>query len=168
MFYDFACSVQELEITQHVHTNTHGVYFLDSNNTAQTASSVLERILSSYEVKTQKELSDLTSTPKNTINNWVQRNNIPSNLMFMCAVDTGVNARWLVTGKFESSNFKTTHMQSKGKALYDQVLESGEKEVLRRMLDAYGFNRQKELSDLLGISTTPISTWGRRNFFPVI
>ncbi|MEI7246290.1 helix-turn-helix domain containing protein [Pectobacterium carotovorum] len=65
----------------------HGVYFVDSNNAAQTASSVLERILSSCGVKIKKGLSDLTSTPTNTINNWVQRNNVPSNAIFMCAVE---------------------------------------------------------------------------------
>lgn len=34
------------------------------------------------------------------------------------------------------------------------------------MLDAYWFSTQKELGDLLGISTATISTWIRRNFFP--
>lgn len=43
---------------------------------------------------------------------------------------------------------------------------NGGKTVLRRILDAYGFNMQKELGDLLGISSGTISTWVRRDFFP--
>ncbi|AOR65127.1 repressor [Pectobacterium wasabiae CFBP 3304] len=140
--------------------------FLEGNDSLQEAPSVLQRVLSSYGAKTQKELSDLTSIPTNTISNWIKRNNIPSNVILMCAVDTGADARWLVTGEFENSNLKIPPVTLKGKALYDQVLASGGKAVLRRMLDAYGFSTQKELGDLLGISTATISTWIRRDFFP--
>ncbi|WP_338326720.1 helix-turn-helix transcriptional regulator [Pectobacterium brasiliense] len=61
---------------------------------------------------------------------------------------------------------QTSPVTLKGKSLYDQILASGGKAVLRRMLDAYWFSTQKELGDLLGISTATISTWIRRNFFP--
>ncbi|MGI8472174.1 phage repressor protein CI [Pectobacterium brasiliense] len=72
----------------------------------------------------------------------------------------------MISGEFENSNLQTSPVTLKGKSLYDQILASGGKAVLRRMLDAYWFSTQKELGDLLGISTATISTWIRRNFFP--
>ncbi|WP_192456660.1 phage repressor protein CI [Musicola keenii] len=139
---------------------------MNTNNSAASAASVLERILSSYGVKTQKELSDVTEIPTNTISNWVQRGNIPGNIILRCALDTGVDAGWLVTGEFAKSNARAEKTSLKGKTLYEQVLASGGKAVLRRMLDAYGFSTQKEFGDLLGIAPGTISTWIRRDFFP--
>lgn len=46
-------------------------------------------------------------------------------------------------------------------------MANGGRAVLRRILDAYGFTLQKELGDLLGISSGTISTWVRRDFSPV-
>ena len=37
---------------------------------------------------------------------------------------------------------------------------------MRRILFAYGCTMQKDLGDLLGISSGTISTWVRRDFFP--
>lgn len=71
----------------------------------------------------------------------------------------------MISGEIENSNLQTPCLTLKGKALYDQILASGGKAVLRRMLDVYGFSTQKELGDLLGISTATISTWIRRDFF---
>ncbi|MGM3174118.1 helix-turn-helix domain-containing protein [Dickeya lacustris] len=122
--------------------------------------------MSSYGVKTQKELSETTDIPTNTISNWVQRGNVPGNIVLKCALDTGADAGWLMTGEFANANVAPPKTPLKGKALYEQILSSGGKAVLRRMLDAYGFSTQKELGDLLGIAPGTISTWIRRDFFP--
>ncbi len=139
---------------------------MNINSSTAVAASVLERIMSSYGVKTQKELSEVTEIPTNTISNWIQRENVPGNIILKCALDTGADAGWLVTGNFANSNNVLGRTPLKGKVLYEQILSSGGKAVLRRMLDAYGFSTQKELGDLLGIAPGTISTWIRRDFFP--
>ncbi|MCW2479155.1 phage repressor protein CI [Candidatus Symbiopectobacterium sp. NZEC135] len=130
------------------------------------ASDVLDRILSAYGFTMQKDLSEKLGIAKSNVASWLQRGQVPGNVIVQCALDTGADVNWLVTGEFENSNLKIRDARLKGKALYDQILASGGKAVLRRMLDAYGFSTQKELSDLLGISTATISTWVRRDFFP--
>ncbi|KGA31361.1 repressor [Pectobacterium brasiliense] len=126
----------------------------------------LDRILSAYGFKQQKELAERLGLHANNVSSWLSRDTIPGNVFIECALDTGADLRWLVSGEFESSHLQTSARSLKGKPLYDQILASGGKAVLRRMMDAYGFSTQKELSDLLGISTATISTWIRRDFFP--
>ncbi|MFJ5431033.1 phage repressor protein CI [Pectobacterium actinidiae] len=130
------------------------------------ASDVLERILSSYGFTMQKELGEKLGISKSNVAGWLQRGQVPGNVIVQCALDTGADINWLVTGEFDNSHLQTDAETLKGKPLYDQILASGGKAVLRRMMDAYGFSTQKELGDLLGISTATISTWIRRNFFP--
>ncbi|CNB35947.1 CI repressor [Yersinia ruckeri] len=132
------------------------------------ATQIVERLMSSYRVNSQKELAGCLGIPANTISGWIKRNTVSSSSVIKCSLDTGAELRWLLSGEFEKSNFKSDEydISLRGKALYDQVLESGGKAVLRRMLDAYGFSTQKELGDLLGIPTGTISTWIRRDFFP--
>ncbi|MFP1907338.1 helix-turn-helix domain-containing protein [Lonsdalea quercina] len=141
--------------------------FLNRESNTTAAVSVLGRILSSYGVKTQKELSEVTGIPANTISNWVQRGSVPGNIILKCALDNGVDAGWLVTGEFvDTPEMLHQDVNLKGKALYEQILASGGRAVLRRMLDAYGFSTQKELGELLDIAPGTISTWIRRDFFP--
>lgn len=124
--------------------------------------------MSSYSVNTQKHLAEELGIAANNISGWVQRNSVPGDAFVKCSLDTGADLHWLVTGEFANASFDVTQQKNKlkGKALLDKILESGGKAVLRRMLDAYGFTTQKELGDLLGISSATISTWIRRDFFP--
>lgn len=119
---------------------------------------VLERILSSYGFTMQKELGEKLGIAKSNVASWLQRGQIPGNVIVQCALDTGADVSWIVTGEFENSHLQTDAGILKGKPLYDQILSSGGKAVLCRMMDAYGFSTQKELGDLLGISTATIST----------
>ncbi|CQH31738.1 TPA: phage repressor protein CI [Yersinia enterocolitica] len=136
--------------------------------TKSHASQIVERLISSYRVSSQKELAECLGIPANTISGWVKRDAVSSSSIIKCSLDTGAELRWLLSGKFENSNLKNEkcNISLKGKGLYEQVLQSGGKAVLRRILDAYGFSTQKELGDLLGIPTGTISTWIRRDFFP--
>ncbi|KHT33682.1 phage repressor protein CI [Pectobacterium carotovorum] len=135
-------------------------------NGKSSAAEILDRLFISYGVTSQKELAELLGIAPNNISGWIKRDSVSGNAIIKCALDTGVELNWLMTGEFKNSNLQTSPVTLKGKALYDQILASGGKAVLRRMLDAYGFSTQKELGDLLGISTATISTWIRRNFFP--
>ncbi|MEQ9945228.1 phage repressor protein CI [Pectobacterium aroidearum] len=130
------------------------------------AAGALNRMLSAYGFKQQKELAERLGLHANNVSSWLSRDTIPGNVFIECALDTGADLRWLISGEFENSHLQTSSVTLRGKALYDQILASGGKAVLRRMLDAYGFSTQKELGDLLGISTATISTWIRRDFFP--
>lgn len=130
------------------------------------ASAALERILSSYGFKQQKELAEHLGIHGNNVSSWLARNTIPSNVFLECALDTGANLHWLCYGEFANASIGGTHASGKGKALYDEIMSNGGKPVLRRIMDAYGFTTQKQLCDLLGISSGTVSTWVRRDFFP--
>lgn len=127
---------------------------------------VLERLMSAYGVKMQKDLADLLGIAKHSVSGWVQRDAIPGNIIVRCCLDTGADINWLVSGELANANHGRVGCKLKGKELYDEIMTNGGKTVLRRILDAYGFTMQKELGDLLGISSGTISTWVRRDFFP--
>jgi lambda repressor-like predicted transcriptional regulator len=137
------------------------------------ARQVLERILFSYGITTQKELSELLGLPSSNISNWMQRGSIPGNVIINCALATGTDLQWLVTGEFADSNQNSSEEQAglsksnvSGKKLYDLILASGGKEAINRILRAHGFSMQKELGERYGLSPGTISTWIRRDFFP--
>ncbi|KYQ75683.1 MULTISPECIES: phage repressor protein CI [Enterobacter] len=128
------------------------------------AAPAIERILSAYGLSSQKELGEKLGIYANNISSWLARDSVPGNVFVECAIETGADIGWLVTGELAKAN--SPHTTLKGKELYEEVMASGGKAVLRRILDAYGFSMQKELGDLLGISSGTISTWVRRDFFP--
>lgn len=135
------------------------------------AADVLERILSAYGFTMQKELSDKLGIAKSNVASWLQRGQVPGNVLVQCALDTGTDVRWLVTGEFANAKMGLSHEPPKnsllnGQSLISKMLRSGGKPVLQRILEAYGFKTQKELSEYLGISTGTISTWVRREYFP--
>lgn len=135
------------------------------------AADVLERILSAYGFTMQKELSDKLGIAKSNVASWLQRGQVPGNVLVQCALDTGADVKWLVEGGFANANISMlltseTERTHRGKSLIRKMLSSGGKSVLKRIMDAYGFSTQKELSDYLGISTGTISTWVRRGYFP--
>ncbi|MGC6386677.1 phage repressor protein CI [Ewingella sp. S1.OA.A_B6] len=137
------------------------------------AADVLERILSAYGFTMQKELSDKLGIAKSNVASWMQRGQVPGNVLVQCALDTGADVQWLVNGVFanESINAEPSCLDRsvsrvKGKALIEIMLSTGGRPVLQRIMDAYRFKTQKELSDYLLISAATISTWIRREFFP--
>jgi len=135
------------------------------------AADVLERILSAYGFTMQKELSEKLGIAKSNVASWLQRGQVPGNVLVQCALDTGVDVQWLVTGLFANANKRISleiprYSLLNGQSLITKMLQSGGKPVLQRILEAYGFKTQKELSEYLGISTGTISTWVRREFFP--
>lgn len=127
---------------------------------------VLERVLVSYGARSRVDLASLIDVPLPTINNWVARGSIPGNYIIQCAVETGADIKWLVTGELANARRVLDTSDLKGKGLYDQILASGGKAVLQRIMSAYGFTMQKELGDLLDLSSGTISTWIRRDYFP--
>lgn len=129
------------------------------------AQEIVERISSAYGVSSQRALAEALDVPANNISSWLQRDSIPYKAVVKCALDTDADLYWLVNGKFANAN-KESSVQLQGKSLYEEILATGGRPVLRRILDAYGFRMQKELGDLLDISSGTISTWVRREFFP--
>lgn len=128
---------------------------------------VLERMLSAYGFSMQKELAEHLGIAKSNVAGWVQRGQVPGNAIVQCALDTGADLNWLINGELEKANPVTfSKPDPVGKALYEEVMANGGKPVLRRILDAYGFTMQKQLCDLLDISSGTVSTWIRRNYFP--
>lgn len=127
---------------------------------------VLERMLSAYGFSMQKELAEHLGIAKSNVAGWMQRGQVPGNAIVQCALDTGAEISWLVTGELEKASSAVKAENLKGKALYEEVISNGGKAVLRRILDAYGFTMQKQLCELLDISSGTVSTWIRRNYFP--
>ncbi|TDN51010.1 bacteriophage CI repressor-like protein [Buttiauxella sp. JUb87] len=133
----------------------------------ERAEAVLQRILSSYGFTMQKELSEKLDIARNNISGWLQRNSIPASVILQCALDTGADVNWLVKGELKKVSFDSVRRHElQGKDLFDLMMSSGGKSVLRRILDAYGFTTQKQLGDLLDISSGTMSAWVRRDFFP--
>lgn len=135
------------------------------------AADVLDRILSAYGFTMQKELSDKLGIAKSNVASWLQRGQVPGNVLVQCALDTGADVQWLVSGVFANANMGVTRESMNrsllnGPHLINKMLQSGGKPVLHRIMEAYGFRTQKELSEYLGISTGTISTWVRRQYFP--
>lgn len=133
---------------------------------------ILNRLMTAYGVSSQKSLAEALAIPANNISGWLQRGSVPGNPIIKCALDTATDLRWLVTGKFANANVGyeapkgVPSRYEKGKALIEKMLSTGGKAVLQRVMEAYGFNTQKELSEYLAISTGTISTWVRREYFP--
>ncbi|MFP1727672.1 phage repressor protein CI [Lonsdalea quercina] len=127
---------------------------------------VLDRMMSQYSVSMQKDLADRLGIAAHSISGWVKRGAIPGNFLIRCALETGCDLRWLITGEFENASLRDSPPVLKGKALYEEIMASGGKSVLRRILDAYGFSMQKDLAELLDISSGTISTWIKRGYFP--
>lgn len=130
------------------------------------AGDVLERILSAYGFTMQKELSDRLGIAKSNVASWLARGQVPGNVIVQCSLDTGADVNWLVTGELAKANLERDISSLSGKAIYEEVMANGGKPVLRRILDAYGFKLQKELCELLDLSSGTVSTWIRRNYFP--
>lgn len=130
------------------------------------AQEVIERLFAAYGVTTQRALSELLGVPSNNVSAWSQRNSVPGSAIIKCALDTGADLRWLVKGELAKANSERVSALPHGKALLDEIISNGGKAVLRRIMDAYGFTLQKQLCELLGISSGTVSTWVRRNYFP--
>lgn len=131
-----------------------------------TALEIVERLCSAYGVKTQKALAESIGVPAANVSNWVQRDSVPGSAFVKCALDTGSDLYWLTTGKLANANRKEKVAPVQGKALYNEIMSNGGKPVLRRIMEAYGFTLQKQLCDLLDISSGTVSTWSRRDYFP--
>ncbi|QZQ52013.1 helix-turn-helix domain-containing protein [Erwinia persicina] len=131
-----------------------------------TALEIVERLSSAYGVATQKALAECLGVPAANVSNWVQRDSVPGSAFVKCALDTGSDLHWLTSGKLANANLDASPNSPKGEALYTEITSNGGKPVLRRIMDAYGFTLQKQLCELLGISSGTVSTWVRRNYFP--
>lgn len=139
--------------------------------TKDSAAHIVERLSSSYGVTSQRALASCLDVPSNNVSAWVQRKSVPGNAIIKCALDTGADLKWLVTGEFafakkESLKITKKGTSSSGNVLLKKMLSSGGRAVLSRIIEAYGFKTQKELGEHLNISSGTISTWVRREYFP--
>ncbi|MEN5020999.1 phage repressor protein CI [Pantoea agglomerans] len=135
-------------------------------NLESNAQEVIERLLSAYGVTTQRALAEALKVPSNNVSAWSQRNSVPGSAIIKCVLDTGVDLQWLLNGKIANASSERAENLPSGEALLKEITSNGGKAVLRRIMDAYGFTLQKQLCDLLGISSGTVSTWVRRNYFP--
>ncbi|NEG85448.1 phage repressor protein CI [Pantoea agglomerans] len=135
---------------------------------ATSVKKIVDRILSSYGVRTRQAYSDLTKIPLPTISNWVKRGKVPGDYILQCALDTGADVKWLAEG-IEVANARSAPQIEyglKGKALLEAMQNSGGRVVLRRIMDAYKFEMQKQLGEHLDIPSGTMSAWLRREHFP--
>lgn len=130
------------------------------------ASEILDRLSSAYRVSTQKALAECLGVPAANVSNWLQRNSVPGSAFVKCVLDTGSDLAWLATGKFANASKVSSSEGPSGADLYKAISLNGGKPVMQRIMAAYGFTLQKQLCDLLGISSGTVSTWIRRNYFP--
>lgn len=136
-----------------------------------SSSEILGRLSSAYGVETQKQLAEKLGVSAANVSNWVQRNSVPGSAFVRCALDTGCDLAWLATGRFANAKISMQlpvqqTSSEVGKALIQRMLSTGGRPVMHRVMQAYGFTTQKQLSEYLDISTGTISTWVRRDYFP--
>lgn len=151
------------------HNCAHVNYFcgwLCMSSIESNAQEMIERLLSAYGVTTQRALAEALNVPSNNVSAWSQRNSVPGSAIIKCALDTGADLQWLVNGKLAKANIRYESELPSGENLLNEITSNGGKAVLRRIMDAYGFTLQKQLCELLGISSGTVSTWVRRNYFP--
>ncbi|WP_159185740.1 phage repressor protein CI [Klebsiella pneumoniae] len=133
----------------------------------QSVRDVIDRILVSYGVRTRQAYSDLAKIPLPTISNWVKRGKVPGDYIVQCALDTGADLKWLMEGgELTNVRFEPGHYPMQGIRLMEAMQSSGGKEILQRIMQAYGFTMQKELGDHLDIPSGTMSAWVRREHFP--
>lgn len=133
----------------------------------QSVRDVIDRILVSYGVRTRQAYSDLAKIPLPTISNWVKRGKVPGDYIVQCALDTGADLKWLMEGgELTNVRFEPGHYPMQGIRLMEAMQSSGGKEILQRIMQAYGFTMQKELGDYLDIPSGTMSAWVRREHFP--
>lgn len=137
----------------------------ESKDTAQL---ILSRMRQAYDVTSNVDLAERIKTPKSTVSNWVSRDSVPFRYIMLCSQDTGADLDWLLKGEFANASFEAADSVPvhSGESIYNTLLESGGQSVLHRLMLAYGFKMQKQLGELLGISSGTMSTWVRRNHFP--
>lgn len=63
------------------------------------AAPAIERILSAYGLSSQKELGEKLGIYANNISSWLARDSVPGNVFVECAIETGADIGWLVTGE---------------------------------------------------------------------
>jgi len=141
------------------------------SETKDSAAHIVERLSLSYGVTSQRALASCLDVPSNNVSAWVQRKSVPGNAIIKCALDTGADLKWLVTGEFafaknEAIKVTKKDISTSGDVLLKKMLSSGGRAVLSRIIEAYGFKTQKELGEHLNISSGTISTWVRREYFP--
>ncbi|PLL36954.1 phage repressor protein CI [Klebsiella michiganensis] len=133
----------------------------------QSVRGVIDRILVSYGVRTRQAYSDLAKIPLPTISNWVKRGKVPGDYIVQCALDTGADLKWLMEGgELTNVRFEPGNYPMQGIRLMEAMQSSGGKEILQRIMQAYGFTMQKELGDHLDIPSGTMSAWVRREHFP--
>lgn len=135
---------------------------------AKSVEEILERMRRAYGVSTSSELSELANIPKSTISNWLARGNIPFRYLYECSNSTGVDVDWLLKGELAKANYvnREASVPLVTESAYDEILSAGGKAVLQRIMQAYGFSMQKQLGELMRISSGTMSTWIRRDYFP--
>jgi len=151
------------------HNCAHVNYFCGWSSMSYTQSNaqeLIERLLSAYGVTTQRALAEALQVPSNNVSAWSQRNSVPGSAIIKCVLDTGVDLNWLVSGKLAKASLSKGKELPSGEVLLKEITSNGGKTVLNRIMDAYGFTLQKQLCELLGISSGTVSTWIRRNYFP--
>ncbi|MDZ7278196.1 helix-turn-helix domain containing protein [Pantoea eucrina] len=131
-----------------------------------TVLEIVKRLCIAYGVTTQKFLADCFGVPAANVSKWVQRDSVPGSAFVKCALDTGNDLHWLAKGELANASTVERNGLPEGEALYNKIISNGGKPVLQRIMDAYGFTFQKQLCELLSISSGTVSTRGRRNYFP--
>ena len=128
---------------------------------------ILERILSSYGVKSQVEYAEVTNIPVGTVQNWLKRGKLPGDYILQCSLETGADVNWLVYGESANASLVERRVsQLTGQQILEAMKASGGKAIMRRIMDAYGFTLQKQLGDHLNLPSGTMSAWIRRDHFP--
>lgn len=168
MFWHIRSVLRQRLIPKSVFVNLISVFMvLVMGSDAGNVKQVIERLLISYGVRNRQAYSEITKVPLSTISNWVKSGKVPGDYLIQCTLDTGADLKWLMDGtELTNVRFKPGNYPMQGIRLMEAMQNSGGKEILQRIMQAYGFTMQKELGDHLGIPSGTMSAWVRREHFP--
>lgn len=168
MFWHIRSVLRQRLIPKSVFVNLISVFMvLVMGSNAGDVKQVIERLLISYGVRNRQAYSEITKVPLSTISNWVKSGKVPGDYLIQCTLDTGADLKWLMEGtELTNVRFEPGNYPMQGIRLMEAMQNSGGKEILQRIMQAYGFTMQKELGDHLGIPSGTMSAWVRREHFP--
>jgi len=91
--------------------------------TSNGGKTVLRRIMYSYGFSLQRQLCELFGISSGTVSTWVRRKYFPGDLVVACALETGVDLKWLATGN--GVHKKEVETVDANNCIPHKVLESG-------------------------------------------
>ncbi|EPE2526050.1 phage repressor protein CI [Escherichia coli] len=144
---------------------------------------VITRMLEAYGFKTRQALCEQFNVSASTMGTRWMRDAFPADWVIQCAIETGASIEWLSFGKGVPfpKNTEVPAKLEEPASLVQYVpkattnenpivnhpnLDSGGRNAINRLMEAYGFKTRQELADHLNVSKSTMANRYLRDTFP--